>query len=95
MSIQGKSNGGQAAAMFEAYNAKAGSAVVDMTRCYNTGNKYSSQISNGNQIDLAFAEINADASGNPFPATNNIPDYGNGTQMSDKFAALQVIIDAP
>jgi len=89
MSFQGKMNGGQARNLFLAYNVKAGSDVVDMSRNYNTGDKYSNQISNGNQIDLAFAEINANEGEEIF--NFDIPDYTDGFQMKLKFTRLALL----
>jgi len=88
MSIQGFSNGGQMRDLFAAYNKAKGSTVVDMSRNYNTGDKYYNRISTGNQVDLAFAEINANESGNPFPISKENPDYTNGTQLANKCAIL-------
>ena len=91
MSVQGFANGGQMRDLFVAYNTKEGSQIVDMSRNYNTGDKYSNRISNGNQIDLAFAEIDANEGLVIFD--KNIPDYGNGSQLKLKFARLAILIN--
>ena len=86
MSIQGFSNGGQVRDIFQAYNDKEGSEVVDMSRNYNTGDKYSNRISTGNQIDLALKEIEADqVEGLHFTEHQ---DWNNGTKLKDTMAIL-------
>jgi len=94
-SVQGFSNGGQVRDLFVAYNAKEGSEIVDMSRNYNTGDKYSNQISNGNQIDLALAEINANESDDVFTRLHT--DWNNGVGLKVTMAKLQALIalDAP
>ena len=89
MSIQGCSNGGQMRDLFAAYNAGAGSEVVDMSRNYNTGGKYSSRISTGNQIDLALQEINAEEGSEIFKAKN--VDWSNGVQLKTVAATLALL----
>jgi len=91
MSVQGFSNGGQCRDLFQAYNAKAGSEIVDMSRCYNTGDKYSNRISDGNQIDLAFAEINANEGTAVFNTLTQ--DYGDGPALKLKFAKLFALVN--
>jgi len=91
MSFQGFMNGGQARDIFAAYNAKAGSAIVDMSRNYNTGDTYSTRIGTGNQIDLAFAEINANEATVVFNTL--VPDYSNGPALKAKFAKLTALIN--
>ena len=89
----GKLDGGQCRDAFAEYNAKAGSAIVDLGLNYNKGQAYNSQISNGNQLDIAFAAINADASGNPMVLGNQ--DYGDSNALYANWVALKAIIDAP
>ena len=89
MSVQGFSNGGQMRDLFAAYNAGAGSEVVDMSRNYNTGGKYSSRISTGNQIDLALQEINAEEGSEIFKAKN--VDWSNGVQLKTVAATLALL----
>jgi len=89
MSIQGFSNGAQMRDLFAAYNANKGSAVVDMSRNYNTGSKYRSKISDGNQVDLALKEINAEEGAEIFKALT--PDYGDGVQLKSVAATLVLL----
>ena len=95
MSVQGFSNGGQVRDIFAAYNTKAGSAVVDMSRNYNTGDKYSNRIGTGNQIDLALAEINANENDDVFTKAHT--DWNNGASLKATMAKLVLLIslDAP
>lgn len=95
MHVQGFSNGGQVRDIFLAYNAKAGSEVVDMSRNYNTGDKYSNRIGTGNQIDLALAEVSAHDGSISF--RGKIPDYGNGKALKAAMAKLIILasVDNP
>ncbi len=91
MSIQGFSNGGQVRDLFAAYNAKEGSEIVDMSRTYNTGDKYSNRISDGNQIDLALAEINANEGTSVFTKAHT--DWNNGIGLKATMAKLTVLVN--
>ena len=89
MSVQGFSNGNQMGKLFAAYNAAAGSEVIDMTRSYNTGDKYNNRIGTGNQIDLALREINANEGSEIFKAENL--DWSDGTQLKEVAATLVLL----
>lgn len=90
--FQGKMTGGQARDAFIAYNEFKGFEVVDMSRNYNTGDKYSNRIGTGNQIDLAFAEINADVGDDVFGL--KLLDWSDGTQIKAAFLKLYLLIDS-
>ena len=89
--IQGKMTGNQAKAAFAEYNAFAGSAVVDLSRNYNTGDKYCNRISNGNQIDLALAEINVEEGSEIFKVGHL--DWSNGARLKFAFAKLNNLVN--
>ena len=89
MSVQGFSNGGQVRDIFQAYNDKEGSEVVDMSRNYNTGDKYSNKISDGNQIDLALKEIeDYEVEGLRF---SKHQDWNNGTKLKN---TMEILVEA-
>jgi len=90
VSIQGYMDGGQARKCFQHYNDKYSSNIIDMSREYNTGDKYSNRRGTGNQIDKAFQEINAHLGKSIFTVNN--PDYTNGRQLKAKFLKLLLII---
>jgi len=92
MSFQGHMSGNQAGKLFAAYNTQEGSAVVDLSRNYNTGDKYSARIGDGNQLDLAFKEINAHRGDDIFGLDHL--DWSNGTQLKAAFAKFLLIIGA-
>jgi len=92
MSFQGHMSGNQAGKLFAAYNAQEATEVVDLNRNYNTGDKYSTRIGDGNQLDLAFKEINAHRGDDIFGLDHL--DWSNGTQLKTAFAKFLLIIGA-
>jgi len=97
MSIQGDADGGQLKALFEIYNARVGSQVVDLNLNYNTGDKYSERIATGSQIKDAFAAINANES-SKILRTDQDYNATNGIQLKEqavRLAALAVLTNGP
>ena len=90
MSVQGKNTGNQFGILFAAYNEQEGVDVVDLSRNYNTGDSYATRIGTGNQIDLAFKEINAHVGDEVF-STNN-QDWSNGSQLKKLAAKLVLLV---
>ena len=93
MSVQGFSNGGQVRDIFLKYNNIVGSEIVDMSRNYNTGDKYSNRISTGNQIDLALQEIEdyeVEGGALNFPLHQ---DWNNGTQLKETMKIVDELYD--
>jgi len=92
MSFQGKMTGNQAGKLFAAYNEQEGSEIVDLTRNYNTGDKYSNRIGDGNQLNLAFKEINTHRGDDIFGLDHL--DWSNGVQLKAAFTKFLLLIGA-
>ena len=92
MSVQGFSNGGQVRDIFQAYNDKTGFEALDMSLNYNTGDKYSNKISDGNQIDLALQIINVRESEGGINFSLH-QDWSNGIKLKNTMKILETFIN--
>jgi len=91
MSFQGKMTGGQAGKAFKEFNELAEAEVVLMTRNYNTGDFYHNRVGDGNQIDLAFGEINAYVGFDLFNRAHL--DWGTNPYLKLAFLKLKLLGD--
>ena len=93
MSIQGEAWGGQLRDLFLAYNAAAGSAVVDMSISYGTRDQYHEHPAGGDQIRKACTAINA-KEGIAFLDVSQSFNWSTGSQLKDAEVQIELIISA-